>query len=123
MEHFPTLGESEDLDEREDLKTLHKMVELEARAYATGQKNLCGSLEGSLNSLNKLEGELSALKDDLVETSDQYLKQEKEHLEFLSSGLDLSQKDLFKVVCDGKLMDEEEFPTTGGVSLTDHKVT
>lgn len=39
---------------------------LEARAHATSEKSLRGSLEGAINSLKKLEGELFALMDDLV---------------------------------------------------------
>lgn len=58
------------MKEKYDLKSFHKKVALEAHAHGTSKKSLRGSPERPLYSMNKLKGELSPLKDELVETSD-----------------------------------------------------
>lgn len=45
------------------------------------------------------------MKDDLVETYDIYFERSKEHATFLYPGMDLSSMGIFKVLCDGQLVD------------------
>lgn len=62
-------------------------------------------LNEALNYINKLNEEISTLKDDLVETADLYFKRDKEHVAFFHPRLDLSWMNLFKVVWEGQLVD------------------
>lgn len=65
------------------------------------ENSLKESLEAALHSQKKLEEELSTLKDEFVDTYDQYFEQAHERVTFLYPDLDLIQMDLFKVVrCD-----------------------
>lgn len=57
-----------------------------------------------------MDEELYAIKEKLVDTSDQYFEHGKEYIIFFYPKLDLSQTDLFKVVCDNQIMDENEVP-------------
>lgn len=41
---------------------------------------------------------------------------------FFYPGLDLSQMDMFKVVCGGKLVDDEEVPHVGETVVDDSQV-
>lgn len=70
----------------------------------------------------KFKGEMSALKNDLVEISNQYFEIGNEQIYFLYLGLDLSQKYLSKVVRNGQLVDDEEVPPSGEVAQTEHVV-
>lgn len=103
------------MKEKEDLKSLLKKMVPEARALATSKKSLKVSLEGSLSSMKKHDRELSVLKDELLETLDQYFKWVKAQISFIYLGLDLSQMDLFKMVCDGQLVDDEKVSLLGEV--------
>lgn len=68
-----------------------------------------GSLYGTLFSKKKLEEEVSALKDHLLDTSSYiYFERAKEHVTFFHPKLDMSPMDIFKVVYDGHLMHEEK---------------
>lgn len=65
--------------EKEGLKTLLITVAVEAWTHAT---KLRGYLEGTIISLKKLEEEMIALKNDLVETFNQYFERESEYITF-----------------------------------------
>lgn len=52
---------------------------------------------------------MSACKDELVDTSDQYFEWAKVHVAFLYPDLDLSQLDLFKVVRDNQIVCKEDW--------------
>lgn len=66
------------------------------------------TLKEALSSQKKLEGDLSQLKDKLVENSYQFFERENERISFLYPALDLSQMNLFKVVHDSQLVEEKE---------------
>lgn len=51
-----------------DFKSLIKKVVLDAQVLIASNKRVMRSLEGPFNSLKKLEGKLSTLKYELVET-------------------------------------------------------
>lgn len=72
-------------------------------------KRIEKSLEKALKSVIGLEKEVSSLKDEIVAASDQYFEMAREHMEFFYPNLDLSQMDLFQVVRDGRLVDDEKF--------------
>lgn len=58
------------MKKKKDLNTLLRAVAVEAQKYAISTMKVRESLEGVLNSLNKLYEEMFVLKDDLVDTSE-----------------------------------------------------
>lgn len=72
-------------------------------------KRIEKSLEKALKSVIGLEKEVSSLKDEIVAASDQYFEMAREHIAFFYPNLYLSQMDLFQVVRDGRLDDDEKF--------------
>lgn len=65
---------------------------------------------------------MSTLKDDLIETFDQYFEQAKEQITFFYLRCDFSQMDLFKMICRGQIMDEDEVPPLKEITLIDSRV-
>ncbi|CAI8598946.1 unnamed protein product [Vicia faba] len=66
------------------------------------------SLKNVICSKKKLDGEVSELKNNLVVTSGTYFGHAKEQVSFFFPSLDLGMLDIFKIIHDGQLMDEEE---------------
>lgn len=66
-----------------------------------------GSLKKYPSSIKDLKKEASSLKDEVVAAFGQYSKMAKEHVIFFYSNLDLSRIDMFNVVQDGWLVDDE----------------
>lgn len=66
------------------------------------------SLEVGHHSQNQLEEALFRCKDELVETLDCYFERANEPMDFFHPGLDLNGIDLFKLVKDGQILDEED---------------
>lgn len=88
-------------------ETRAKEVATKSLAHVKEGKRLEKSLEEALNSVKGLMEEASFLKDEIIVTSDQYFKRAREHISFLFSNLQLSWMDLFQVVRDEQLVDDE----------------
>lgn len=66
-----------------------------------------GSLRKAFNSIKYLKEEAFTLKDELVAIFYQYFERAKEKITLFYRGLALSRMDLFKVVRDSQLVDNE----------------
>lgn len=71
------------VQERDGLKDTLKNEESNDNYIILSQKSLKESLEVAIYSQKKLEEELSILKDELMDTYDQYFEKEKEQVVFL----------------------------------------
>lgn len=110
------------MKEKEVLKTLLRTVAVEAQTHAITIIKLSDFLDATIKSLKKLIEKMSTLKDDLIETFDQYFEQAKEQITFFYMRCDFSQMDLFKVLCGGQIIDEDEVPPFKEITLIDSQV-
>lgn len=76
-------------------------------AHVEGVKCLEGSLKEALISIKSLEKDASSLKDEIVVAFDQYFELAKERVTSFYTDLDLNRMDMFKVVWDSQLVDDE----------------
>lgn len=93
--------------EQDDLKTRAWEVDTKALASVKEGNRLEKSLVEALNYLKGLKEEASLLKDEIVVASDLYFERARKQVSFLYPDLDLSKMDLFQVVQDVQLVDDE----------------
>lgn len=96
--------------EKETLMTKLQEAKIKDEEFVTSQQKLQVSLDIAPISQKNLEEEVYVLKEDLMQTSNIYFEREKEQVTFFHPGLDLISMDIFKVVSEGQLMDDEDNP-------------
>lgn len=94
-------------DKHDALKALVEDTVVGAIAQFEEVKRLKYSLKRAQSTLDSLEERVSQLKDEVVVTFIHHFEKARRQVVFLYPNLDLSLMDLFEVIQDGQLVDEE----------------
>lgn len=86
-------------------------AETMAQKFIILEKKLQEFLDNFLNFRKKMDGEVSVLKDNMVDTSNIYFERENEHVAFFHLTLYMTFMGMFKVSRDVQLVDDKLVPS------------